>query len=378
MKKGIVKERYISLFSFIIVFLSLVCLSGCDEVSKNGSKKKLADYDKYSSSKNEKELLDTFVLFEGEVGKVISEDGDEIVPGVTSLNLQITQDDGKEWLVYFQPEPITIKVMLQDLHGEKVRVLGKFQGVSETYGLPIVHIYDADCYIKDSKNDTEISWTRFTSDYTTWKQWCDENQCELLVEDIVDSDNQMRLCKSKGIIYLDTDNSYRIYTMNKDNSIGQYCFYKKYRVNTRGFCIEVEPESSRPYYEPGDAITVYYMIGFDNNPYIFSVQDETEIGISIDDINKQYGSDSDPAIKPKETTKETEDSNKLEVDAPKTETHTNKIKPKEGIAIEGKVWVTRKGKKYHKDSTCGNMKDPKAISKKEAEDQGYKPCKKCF
>lgn len=42
------------------------------------------------------------------------------------------------------------------------------------------------------------------------------------------------------------------------------------------------------------------------------------------------------------------------------------------------VWVTEKGKKYHSKSTCSGMKSPIEISKEQAEQQGYEPCKRCY
>ena len=42
------------------------------------------------------------------------------------------------------------------------------------------------------------------------------------------------------------------------------------------------------------------------------------------------------------------------------------------------VYVTATGSKYHKYSTCSNMKHPKKISLSEAKREGYTPCKKCY
>ena len=44
-----------------------------------------------------------------------------------------------------------------------------------------------------------------------------------------------------------------------------------------------------------------------------------------------------------------------------------------------KVWIpTKGGKKYHKNKTCSNMDDPEQVTKKEAEELGFDPCKKCY
>ncbi len=41
------------------------------------------------------------------------------------------------------------------------------------------------------------------------------------------------------------------------------------------------------------------------------------------------------------------------------------------------VWVENKGKEYHTDKDCSDMKDPKQIKKSRAEKQKLKPCEKC-
>lgn len=42
------------------------------------------------------------------------------------------------------------------------------------------------------------------------------------------------------------------------------------------------------------------------------------------------------------------------------------------------VYVTEKGKKYHSNSRCSNMKKPSMISMSDAINQGYTKCKKCW
>ncbi len=44
---------------------------------------------------------------------------------------------------------------------------------------------------------------------------------------------------------------------------------------------------------------------------------------------------------------------------------------------EDMVWIPQSGSKYHSSSSCSNMKNPSQISKKEAVDMGYEPCKRC-
>lgn len=43
----------------------------------------------------------------------------------------------------------------------------------------------------------------------------------------------------------------------------------------------------------------------------------------------------------------------------------------------GTVWVSRTGSKYHRSSSCSNMKSPSAMTESEAISAGYEPCKKC-
>lgn len=42
------------------------------------------------------------------------------------------------------------------------------------------------------------------------------------------------------------------------------------------------------------------------------------------------------------------------------------------------VWIPATGKKYHRKSSCSNMKNPTQVSRSEAITRGYEPCKKCY
>lgn len=42
------------------------------------------------------------------------------------------------------------------------------------------------------------------------------------------------------------------------------------------------------------------------------------------------------------------------------------------------VWIPNSGTKYHSRSGCSNMKNPSQVTKQEAENKGYEPCKKCW
>ena len=43
------------------------------------------------------------------------------------------------------------------------------------------------------------------------------------------------------------------------------------------------------------------------------------------------------------------------------------------------VWVpTKSGSKYHKKSSCSNMKNPRQVSIETAKEEGFTACKKCY
>ena len=42
------------------------------------------------------------------------------------------------------------------------------------------------------------------------------------------------------------------------------------------------------------------------------------------------------------------------------------------------VWIPKTGKKYHSHAGCSNMKDPREVTKEEAEERGFTACKKCW
>ena len=42
------------------------------------------------------------------------------------------------------------------------------------------------------------------------------------------------------------------------------------------------------------------------------------------------------------------------------------------------VWIPNSGSKYHSHSGCSNMKNPRQVSREEAEGLDYEPCKKCW
>ncbi len=41
------------------------------------------------------------------------------------------------------------------------------------------------------------------------------------------------------------------------------------------------------------------------------------------------------------------------------------------------VWIPKSGTKYHRRADCSGMKNPRKVTKEEAINDGYEPCKKC-
>ncbi len=59
--------------------------------------------------------------------------------------------------------------------------------------------------------------------------------------------------------------------------------------------------------------------------------------------------------------------------SPTTPTTGSSVEPEADM-----VWIPKSGTKYHAHSGCSNMKNPGQVTKEEAEDRGYTPCKKCW
>ena len=47
-------------------------------------------------------------------------------------------------------------------------------------------------------------------------------------------------------------------------------------------------------------------------------------------------------------------------------------------SVSSMVWIPQSGAKYHKNSSCSNMKNPSQISLSDAQARGYTACKKCY
>ena len=42
------------------------------------------------------------------------------------------------------------------------------------------------------------------------------------------------------------------------------------------------------------------------------------------------------------------------------------------------VWIPKSEKKYHRSSSCSNMKNPSQVTLEKAQSLGYTPCSKCY
>ena len=87
-----------------------------------------------------------------------------------------------------------------------------------------------------------------------------------------------------------------------------------------------------------------------------------------------------------ETKTEKEDNKKTETQKENTQTiipETPKAPtvtvPKQEETVGNLVWVpTHGGKKYHRKSSCSNMKNPMQVTKETAEANGFGPCGRCY
>ncbi len=60
------------------------------------------------------------------------------------------------------------------------------------------------------------------------------------------------------------------------------------------------------------------------------------------------------------------------------EQQTQAAAQKASEPVQEMVWIPKTGKKYHSRSSCSNMKNPSQVTKEQAKNSGYSPCKKCY
>ncbi len=289
--------RFNRLFSLGLCITMMISLCGCRSTKKAGSTGQSdqhqtenktegktiagfekAEYEKFNSFAKDNGLRGTRIYFDGVIGDVRYVLIDQSIPGSDSLYLSITQDDGKEWLLKFMPEPITDRTKLESMAGKKVRAFCVYEGLSNDYLKPAVSLYYERCWITLEEKQT-FTWQDFTNNVETIAAWCDENNRVLYVDDIEDETKQGTLEKTSGVIdSVSVDNSdFTIFTKSETDSL------KTYTYNTSTPLLSDKPLDIA-WLKNGDNVVVYYWIGFDSVPYIISVKKVEDVGITQDDI----------------------------------------------------------------------------------------------
>lgn len=94
------------------------------------------------------------------------------------------------------------------------------------------------------------------------------------------------------------------------------------------------------------------------NVYVYNVQP---------DITIDYATGKSTGPKPAASSKPQTSSQTVVVTEPEITTEEANL-----------VWIPSSGKKYHITASCSGMKNPKEVTKDEAESLNYTPCKKCY
>lgn len=124
----------------------------------------------------------------------------------------------------------------------------------------------------------------------------------------------------------------------------------------------------------GDSYLEYYY--FDADGYLVT-DSITDDGYQVNK-NGQWIKDGKIQKKKTENTnsnKEAFKSNKIKTKKSNTNINNNSSN---NSSSSNTVWISGKGKKYHKNSYCSGMKDPREVTVAEAEAMGRGPCKKCY
>lgn len=64
--------------------------------------------------------------------------------------------------------------------------------------------------------------------------------------------------------------------------------------------------------------------------------------------------------------------------APTTKPTTKPTTQPTTTPVADMVWIPKTGSKYHRSSSCSNMKNPSKVTRSQAINWGYEPCKKCY
>jgi hypothetical protein len=227
------------------------------------------------------------VYFDGVVGDLRSVFIDQTTPGNDFIYLSVTQDDGKEWLTEFYPEPVTNRNVLESMVGKKVRVYGVYEGLSIDYKKPVVSLYNySTCKIELFDNNKVFTLKELSNDVDTMVAWCNDNVSEMCVDDYVVQSNQAKFGITGGVIdsVSVNDSKFVIFTKSSDS-------LSRYEFDTSAPYLSNKPVNLGNL-QYGDCVKVYYWIGFDNIPCVFAVKKVSDCGITKQEIyslfSKEY------------------------------------------------------------------------------------------
>lgn len=168
-----------------------MCLCGCQTTKETKKKRKTkttrkfesttieadlygfekADYEEFNSLAKDNGLGETPNYFDGVVGDVRYAHTDASVPGSKGIYLSVVQEDEKEWLVFFEAEPLTNRESLDSMIGRNVRVFGCFGDLSIAYEEPVVSLYYDKCHIEDLDNEEIFTYEDFTNHLVPYMIW---------------------------------------------------------------------------------------------------------------------------------------------------------------------------------------------------------------
>ena len=97
-------------------------------------------------------------------------------------------------------------------------------------------------------------------------------------------------------------------------------------------------------------------------------QEEQNEVTTSNTTEEEVNVDQSPTTSTSETQQDTASNDNVSVTVPTYEDTTGNL-----------VWVpVNGGTKYHSNSSCSKMKDPKQVTKEHAETNGYTACKRCY
>ena len=243
-----------------------------DDDSINGFSK--AEFERFNSLASENGLGGSKIFADGTITELITNP-----TGIMAFVLQ--QDVNNEWLIQVGLDPIYDRDMAEGLVGKKIRVFGIYPGLSLEYEKPLIMLWDANAHIQD-EDKNKYYQNDFLSNAEHVKEWCDQNDCELLISDISNEENKGTVKKSSGLVSSVFDSSKTVYMYQKqddDYKLQSIDLSTTYFNNTISFDGINE----------GDAVTVYYFIsGDDSSVQAIGIEKKDNVGFTADDMKKAY------------------------------------------------------------------------------------------